>query len=262
MVQSNIVTKVAFIGSTILTLKCLKAVLAMSNHEIIIIFGLDKKQRTQKVNAVDLQPICDLHQIELVETNDWQQFRDTCYASQIEKIICMGDSRLVPDFITTEFDVIGNHGALLPLVHGGASLVWGRLLELGHWGISIMQLDAEIDSGDILSTRNFSYEEGITQSDFVKKCDDLTVDALQEVLDGKNAPSENSRWSVRVRKHTDSAAATKILKYCYQNKINVYMPSRTLDDSEINPSWDHDFTERFKRANDSPYPKAYDRTKE
>ena len=46
--------------------------------------------------------------------------------------------------ITTD-TVIGNHGAVLPYVQGAASLVWGRMLNNGRWGVSLMELKEHLE---------------------------------------------------------------------------------------------------------------------
>jgi hypothetical protein len=83
-------------------------------------------------------------------------------------VISLGDSRYVPPFIIEKFKVIGNHGAILPSVQGGASLVWGRMLNNGVWGVSLMELDKKIDNGTILKTSSFNYE---LDSDMNSFCD-------------------------------------------------------------------------------------------
>ena len=252
------ITKLALIGNTSLTLKSVNMILQKKEYKITSIFGLSEDQRIHKVNSVDLKDICDSEKIKLIDDNNWKKFEEICKSDGVKKIICLGDSRIVPSDITTNFEVLGNHGALLPLVQGGASLVWGRMLNVGHWGISIMNIVSEIDAGTILNTKTFSYNADTPQVDFVAKSDNLTVEALEEVLDGKSSAAPNPGWTVRVRKHTDSRQATKILQYCYENRINVYMPPRTLKDSKIETNWGADFKEVFKISNDSPYPMAYD----
>ena len=151
--------------------------------------------------------------------------------------------------------MIGNHGAVLPDIQGGASLVWGRLLNTKEWGISIMKIDKKVDSGDILKVKKIKYDEKCSELEFTKRCDDTTIEALLEVLNNDYQVIKNKKWDVRIAKHTDSLKTIEILKYCLENNLNVYLPPRTENDGVINKSWNLNFKKIFKIANNYPYPK-------
>ena len=253
MVGKNTITKVAFTGNTKLTYKCLKAVEGLL--EIHAVFGLSEEVLKNKTNYFNLDEYCASKDIHLFKTNNWDLLKKFCYKNDIDRIISIGESRILPESITSSFDVIGNHGAVLPDVQGGASLVWGRLLNTGRWGISIMRINKGIDSGEILKVKNFDYNLDCTEFDFVEKCDNLTVEALVEVLKDNIDVKLNKQWDIKVNKHTDSYTATKILEYCLRNNINVYMPPRTPDDCAINNSWPKKFIDLFRIAQNNPYPK-------
>lgn len=252
MVGKNTITKVAFTGNTKLTYKCLKAVDRFL--EIHAVFGLTEEKLKNKTNYFNLDEYCASKNIHLFKTNNWDAFKIFCDKNDIDLVISIGESRILPESITSSFDVIGNHGAVLPDVQGGASLVWGRLVNTGCWGVSIMRIDEGIDSGEILKVKNFDYDLDCTEFDFVEKCDDLTVEALVEVLKGNIDTKSNKQWDIKVNKHTDSYMATKILEYCLHNNMNVYMPPRTPDDCVINNNWSKKFIDLFKTAQNNPYP--------
>ena len=132
-----------------------------------------------------MENYCIRNKILFDESENWENLYDFCKKNGVDKIITLGDSRIVPQKIASSFYVIGNHGALLPQVKGGASLVWGRMLGSGEWGISIMQIDKEIDGGIILNLKKFHYGDSCTEKEFVK-ADDLTVAALIEVFNIAN----------------------------------------------------------------------------
>lgn len=255
MGENNIITKVAITGNTLLTLKCMERIIKLQNYRIISVFGLPKEKLKTKVNSIDLTDFCIRNNIKLFQTDNWDQFYNFCKKEDIDKIITLGDSRIIPKKIVNSFDTIGNHGAILPAVQGGASLVWGRLLNDGEWGISIMKIGEKVDSGDILKVKKFNYEPNITEENFTTIADNLTVEALIDVLMGDYLIMKNKRWAVRVAKHTDSFEATAILKFCKDNKLPVYMPSRTPDDGIVDDTWPLDFISVFKIANNFPYPK-------
>ena len=176
------------------------------------------------------------------------------------EIICLGDSRIIPIEVLNRHKVIGNHGAILPYVQGGASLVWGRMLNTGMWGISIMELEKTVDSGKILNTKHFVYNRNCSMQTFVNKADDATIEALFEYLNGSATQSENSKWHFRVAKKTDAEIVINILQECLIAKKNIYLPPRTPQESEIKNHWRPEFVKNFKKANSDPYPKCFYKT--
>jgi len=214
----------------------------------------DDKLET-KVNSVNMDDFCLKNNIKLLKTNDWKVFGEFCKKENVDMIITLGDSRIVPKIIVNNFEVIGNHGAILPKVQGGASLVWGRMLANGTWGSSIMRLGEKIDSGEILKTRTFEYDRNTTEDEFVKISDNTAVDLLIEVLQGKSEPQENKKWDIRLSKHVDSYKAKEILEYCLKNDMVIYLPPRNPDDSIVKKHWPDSFKKNFKIANNFPYPK-------
>ena len=254
MGQNKSITKIAITGNTKLTLKSMQAILQSPKFEILYVFGISQSNMVTKTNAVNMESFCNDNNIILDKSENWDNLYDFCKSHDIDCVITLGDSRIVPANIVSEFEVIGNHGAVLPDVQGGASLVWGRMLNTGSWGISIMRLGVRVDSGDILKIKRFSYDK-ISEEEFTEQADDLTVEALIQVLNKDFIPFENKHWSVRVAKHTDSFDAINIMRHCMENNIPIYMPPRKPSDGKVKDTWPDDFVESFKIANDKPYPK-------
>jgi len=254
MVRKSSITKVAFTGNTELTYKCIEAVLSTGKF-VSAVFGVPDEKAMNKTNHVYLDSICEKHDIKLFTSEDWEEYKSFCLENNVDTIITMGDSRIIPPTITDSFHVIGNHGAILPNVKGGASLVWGRLLNAGFWGISIMEIGEGVDTGTILKTKEFTYDENMTEQEFVETCDDLTVEALVEVLNGHTEDLPNRHWDVRISKNTDSESATEILRWCLQRDLSVYMPPRNEKDSELKSTWSEYFKNVFKIAQYDPYPR-------
>lgn len=246
--------RVGVLGNTKLTLKGLELLKSLG-YQIQYAFGISDEQLSSKVNSVLLDDFCNNNSIKLFKSSDWNDIVDI----DVDMIISLGDSRYVPPMIVEKFAVIGNHGAVLPSIQGGASLVWGRMLNNGVWGVSLMELDKKIDNGTILKTRTFEYESDIDMNSFCDSCDDLTIILLHEYLE--NGPDEISHKSssidVKVSKHIDTKIGVELLQFCLDNDLNVYMPPRTSEDGKVKEIWGDDFIERFKKANNSPYPKYF-----
>ena len=253
MGEINSFTKVSFTGNTKLTLECVKA--TMLTKEVVAIFGLPDNDLKGKTNSVTLDSFCERNNIKLFKSGDWDEYKIYCEENGVELVITIGDSRIVPTKIIDNFYTIGNHGAILPDAPGGASLVWGRLVNSGEWGISIMKIGQEIDSGEILKTKKFKYDYGMSEQEFCDLCDRTTVDTLKEVLLGNYVVTQNKKPDVKLIKHIDTEKAVDIIRFCLDNGLTVYTPPRTQEDSIIKDEWSEEFKELFKVAQNAPYPK-------
>ena len=242
--------KIAVIGNTKQTLKGLNRLIE-EEYQVSCVFGLPEDKSTNKVNFVSLCDLCLEHNISLDTSNNWDNLLDL----ELDLIICLGDSRIVPERVLIRHKVIGNHGAVLPYIQGGASYVWGRMLNTGKWGISIMELDKVVDAGKILVTKEFSYESDCSMEEFCDTADSLTIEALFEYLNGDYEPRENSKWNVKIARHTDSKFVVGILRETLDNGSNIYLPPRRPVDSNIKYEWGDGFIESFKKANNFPYPR-------
>ena len=250
--------KIAVVGNTKLTQMCLEGCL-LSSMDVCCLYSLSKEDTLKKVNGVDLRHYCNQNGIVHVDS-DWETFNKECIRLGVEIVFVLGDSRIVPKMIINNFRmVIGNHGAVLPSVKGGASLVWGRMLNLGYWGVSLFQITEKIDDGPILGTKTFEYDSTIDMQDFVSVADKCTVDVLRNICKKltdheKLDKIPNDKWHVKIAKHMDAQVVCNIVKDVVENNMNVYLPPRNLLDSKISDKWSDDFVDSFKAANNSPYP--------
>lgn len=242
--------KITVIGNTKQTKIGLER-LVKEGYDVTYVFGLPETKASNKVSFVPLDDFCLDHNIVLDTSDNWDNLLDI----DSDLVICLGDSRIVPERVLEKHKVIGNHGAVLPYVQGGASYVWGRMLNTGTWGISIMELDKVVDAGKILVTKEFQYHPECSMEEFCDNADRLTIDALFEYLSGDHEPRENSKWNVKISRHTDSKFVVDILRETLENGKNIYLPPRRPIDSEINHEWGEEFVDAFKKANNSPYPR-------
>jgi len=245
--------KIGIIGNTNLTYKVIDF-LIKEKDDIRYVFGLPEEKLKIKVNSYDLSSICQKEKIKFIDSNDWSDIMN----EKVDIVYEMGDSRIVPLDFLKKNQVIGNHGAILPNVQGAASLVWGRLLNSGTWGVSLMDLNERVDSGDILMTKSIFYDKDSTSmQEFVEKCDNATIDCVKSYHHNDFVRKENELWSVKVSPFQDTSTIVDILRFCIQKNINIYLPPRKPSDSQICLKWEQNFINIFKKANNCPYPKYF-----
>ena len=127
--------KIGVIGNTNITKKGIETIIALE-HQVVYVFGLQPEKESAKVNFCDLTDLCSENKIDYVKSGNWEEIENT----PADYIVCLGDSRIVPERLVEKYYVVGNHGAILPSVQGGASLVWGRMLNSGKRGVSLFKI--------------------------------------------------------------------------------------------------------------------------
>ena len=247
--------RLAIIGSTNLT-KNLILFLEQINRPLLLM-GLSKNKLIKKANSVSMEEYCEKKNICYIDNDSWDFFYNKCKKNRINLIIEFGDSRIIPSYILENIYTIGNHGALLPYVKGGASLVWGRMANLKNWGVSLMKIDKAIDQGEILSSKEFNYDSYTNMSEFIELSDRATMDCFVKLINKNFSVKKNIPTKVTVKKNTDTYKATTKLIEALRKNISIYMPPRIPIDAKINNDWPEEFIEVFKIANNKPYPKYY-----
>jgi len=183
--------------------------------------------------------------------------------SKPDLIIEFGDSRIIPSEILAipRLGVVGNHGALLPFVKGAASLVWGRMCDLGAWGVSLYYVSKEIDGGGIIGTKSFSYPRGCTMRRFVDEANKATIailrDAIADICSGTVRLRDNPPAEIRFPKNADSYEVVQDLRKALESARRVYLPPRRPQDACVLSHWPLSFVEAFRLANDDPYPRFH-----
>jgi len=243
--------KIGVIGNTNLTFKAILLLLE-KKHDIRYVFGLSKKKLVKKANAYEeMDQFCLKNNINYIISDDWNDIINI----DVDIVFEMGDSRIVPSLFLEKHKVIGNHGAILPNVQGAASLTWGRMLNNGHWGVSLFELNEKIDNGDILVTKDVFYDPKNTKMDvFVEMCDNRTVECIKKYLNGDFMVKQNKKWDIKLNHRIDSEIGVSILLDALEKKLNIYMPPRNEADSKLKNKWDESFKRNFRLANNKPYP--------
>ncbi|MGI9658669.1 MAG: hypothetical protein ACR2OD_07165, partial [Gaiellaceae bacterium] len=172
----------AVFGSTLLTQMLLEYLDDVAQPRFVL--GLSSEAIARKANAVDLAGFCRERGIPHQAEADWPSVVGQLGDLDVETVLVFGDSRIVPEQITSGYTVIGNHGASLPDVRGGASLVWGRMADLGYWGVSLFRLTAELDGGEILGTGRVDYRPEHSMGEFVALADRATIEAFDSIVKG------------------------------------------------------------------------------
>lgn len=205
----------------------------------------DKK--VKNYNYANLREIAEEHNLPFYEIDSVDGKRTKDFSSIIKKLdldlmLILGWFYKVPKSIRdlSKFGAWGIHASLLPKYAGGSPLTWAIINGEKHSGITLFRLDEGIDDGDIISQKKFLIEDHDTIKEVYKKATNLSevvlLNALQNIKNVNFTSQDKS-------------------------KIEVY-PQRKPEDGEVNLTKTAEEIYNFVRAQSSPYPGAFIKTKD
>jgi methionyl-tRNA formyltransferase len=120
------------------------------------------------------------------EGNDQKPMADWIADIGPEVIFCFGWSYLLSPKILAipKFGAIGYHPALLPRNRGRHPIIWALALGLDETGSSFFIMDADADSGDIVSQRRIAIEATDDAAMLYGKLEDVARAQLDEIATG------------------------------------------------------------------------------
>lgn len=170
------------------------------------------------------------------DQDDIEHFREL----NADVLILHGWQRLIPEEILETFDLgaFGLHGSAfgLPKGRGRSPMNWSLIQDLDRFLLSIIRLDAGVDSGGVVDTKKFD----INQHDDIRTLYYKLVMAAQEMYD---------------RSIDDILSGNIEIKT--QDGDPTYYPKRTPEDGAINWQDPTSVIYNLVRAVAPPYPQAF-----
>lgn len=123
-------------------------------------------------------------QPEKIKKND--ELRGELEAIRPDAIIVVAYGRIIPEWMLTlpHFGNINLHGSLLPKYRGAAPIQWAVANGETETGVTTMQLDAGLDTGDILLERRVAVGADTTASELYPQLAAMGAELMIETLDG------------------------------------------------------------------------------
>lgn len=109
-------------------------------------------------------------------------------------IIVVAYGKILPDAILSaaKYGCINVHASLLPKYRGAAPIQWAVLNGDKETGVTIMQMDKGLDTGDMLLTVKTDISENETSAELFDRLSAIGADALMKVLDNIEYYRENA----------------------------------------------------------------------
>ncbi len=116
------------------------------------------------------------------------EFHDLIRAQGADLLVVVA-YRILPDtlFPLTRFGAVNMHGSLLPKFRGAAPIQWAVATGEKETGVTVFQLDREIDHGGILASAITPIGPNETAGDLFNRLKELGKDVLMQVLEDMEA---------------------------------------------------------------------------
>lgn len=137
----------------------------------------------------------------------------------------------------SKMGAFGFHNSLLPKYAGGAPLVWAIIEGERESGVTLFRMNEAMDCGDIIHQRSFVIDFEDSIAEVLKKAEKLAITMSLDLF-------------------------SKPITFTKQEGKARYYPQRTLEDGEIDFSLNAQQLYNFIRAQSSPYPGAFIKTRD
>ena len=191
--------RVIFIGVVDIGWHCLKALLE-SRANIVGIFTADKDEMVKRSKMhpsyfAEFEGLASQYGVPLIKLRNLSLPLDRGKIAELrpDLIFCIGWPQIIRrEFLQIpRYGWIGIHPTLLPERRGGAPINWCLIDGLSKSGVTLFYFDEGVDSGDIISQKEFKITLNDTAQTLLTKVTQIAVRLLKEnypLLERKEAP--------------------------------------------------------------------------
>ena len=228
---------IIFAGTPDFAAKHLKA-LIKSHHNVVAVYCPPDKPagRGKKLTACATKLLALEHNITVEQPVNFKTVEDQQQLAQYnaDLMVVVAYGLLLPEVILTtpKLGCVNVHGSLLPKWRGAAPIQ--RALEAGdtETGVTIMQMDKGLDTGDMISIATCNIDTTDTSASLYEKLAELGPVALLETLEVMSANTFDAKHHNKIQ----------------DNNLATYAHKLTKDESEINWQLSADILNRKIRA--------------
>ena len=178
--------KIVIIGPTLLTRKCVEA-LIRRGEKIFAIYTLDDSMAWEKSRFAIMDDIAEKHGIKLFKVKDINSAEVISQLRNIQPdvIFELGWSQIISKDMLgiPRKGCIGVHASLLPKNRGAASLNWALIRGEKKTGVTLFYLAEQPADGDIIAQKEFGVDDRDDISTLHAKSDIASAELLIENID-------------------------------------------------------------------------------
>lgn len=180
--------KIIYMGTPDFAVEALEA-LASSRHEVTAVFTQPDKPKGRG-KAMQFTPVKEVALRENIPVYQPKKVRDPEVIQKIRELapdvlVVVAFGQIIPQEILdiAPYGCINVHGSLLPKYRGAAPIQWAVIDGEKESGVTTMQMDAGLDTGDILLKTVVPLDEKETGGSLFDKLSKAGADLLLKTLD-------------------------------------------------------------------------------
>lgn len=180
--------RIAFMGTPDFSVPCLRA-LAQSKHEVVGVFCQPDKPvgRKQILTAPPVKEEALCHGFRVFQPVSLKNGAGVALLREIEPdlVIVVAYGKILPsDFLGfPKYGCVNVHASLLPRYRGASPIHWAILNGDNETGVTTMQLDEGMDTGDILLVKKVKIDPDETTEELFDVLSKLGAEAMLETID-------------------------------------------------------------------------------
>lgn len=180
--------KIVFMGTPDFAVPCLEKLIE-AKHEVAAVFTQPDKPvgRKQILTPPDVKVCAQKHNIPVYQPEKIKGSNSADIIKEIapDVIIVVAYGKILPKEIleAAPHGCINVHASLLPLYRGAAPIQWAVLNGDKETGVSIMQMDEGLDTGDVLYVEKTEIGVNETSAELFERLSVIGANALVKTLD-------------------------------------------------------------------------------
>lgn len=180
--------RILFMGTPDFAASTLRALLGGTDQVVAVVSQPDRpKGRGKKLTPTPVHLVAKEAGLPLLQPTKIKtdEFRDTLKSYQPDLIVVTAYGRILPPSILNlaPHGCINVHGSLLPAHRGAAPIQWSIIKDDAVTGVTIMQMDEGMDTGNILYTATLDVAPNETAGSLFVKLSELGGKTLLEALE-------------------------------------------------------------------------------
>jgi methionyl-tRNA formyltransferase len=185
-------TKVIFMGTPDFAVPILQTLI--NNTEVVLVVTQPDKLvgRNKVLTPSPVKELALQNNIEVYQPNKIKEEYDRILSLNADLIITCAYGQIIPEEILNnpKLGCINVHASLLPRLRGGAPIHHAIIDGEEKTGITIMYMDKKMDTGDIISTKEYFIKDtdnvGTLHDTLSKMGSELLLETLPSIVNGTN----------------------------------------------------------------------------
>ncbi|MDR1391704.1 MAG: methionyl-tRNA formyltransferase [Clostridiales bacterium] len=179
--------RILFMGTSEFAIVCLQSLLNYDYDVCAVVTQSDKPcDRGQKSKASPVKKYAVEHNLEVYQPESLKNkiFSSKLFLLKPDIIVVVAYGKILPEYILNfpKYGCINVHASLLPKYRGAAPIQWSIMNDEKETGVTIMQMDEGLDTGDIISQVKIKIDENETFGKLHSRLSVVGSDLLVETL--------------------------------------------------------------------------------